>query len=114
MVSFLIIYSPGELLASAGDGGTLILWKQSDHPIQQSRLFGQEDDEVEGGSEHWNPVAMIRVSDGEDVYDLAWSPDDRHILIGLTDNTAQVWELATRNILKDDHFDACRKVYTDT
>jgi chromatin assembly factor 1 subunit B len=85
----------GTLLASVGDGGTLIIWRQSEHPIAHSKMFGEEEDE---GSEYWATVAMIRVSDGEDIYDLAWSPDDRYVLIGLTDNTAQIWELSTRTI----------------
>lgn len=29
----------------------------------------------------------------EDIYDLCWSPDDDHLLLGLTDNTAQVWDV---------------------
>ncbi|PJF19314.1 hypothetical protein PSACC_00759 [Paramicrosporidium saccamoebae] len=83
--------SSGTLLASAGDGGTLIIWRQSEHPIAHSKMFGEEDE----SSEYWAAVAIIRVSDREDIYDLAWSPDDRYVLIGLTDNTAQIWELST-------------------
>lgn len=40
-----------------------------------------------------------RASDGEDIYDLVWSPDDCFLLIGLTDNTAQIWDL---NLSRED------------
>ena len=42
--------------------------------------------------------------DGEDVYDLAWSPDGKFLILGLTDNTAQIW---------DTHLAKCVKVLKD-
>lgn len=46
--------------------------------------------------------------DGEDVYDLAWSPDGKYLILGLTDNTAQIWDTQSAKcvkILKDhQHF----------
>jgi WD40 repeat protein len=38
--------------------------------------------------------------DGEDVYDLAWSPDGSQLIIGLTDNTAQVWDTQQAKCVK--------------
>ncbi len=36
----------------------------------------------------------------EDIYDFAWSPDGEHIVLGLTDNTCQVWHVATRKCVR--------------
>ncbi len=33
----------------------------------------------------------------EDCYDVAWSPDDRFIVVALTDNSAQIWDLSSRS-----------------
>lgn len=38
--------------------------------------------------------------DGEDVYDLAWSPDGKYLILGLTDNTAQIWDTQLAKCVK--------------
>ena len=38
--------------------------------------------------------------DGEDVYDLAWSPDGKCLILGLTDNTAQIWDTQQAKCVK--------------
>lgn len=38
--------------------------------------------------------------DGEDVYDLAWNPDSKSIILGLTDNTAQIWDTQQAKCIK--------------
>jgi len=99
-------FSPnGQLLASAGDGGMVILWKQSASKSSRSALFGaaSDDDDDEGFngstadavSEHWNAVQHLRASDMEDVYDLAWSPDSRFVAIGLSDHSVQIWDVTS-------------------
>lgn len=82
-------------------GGAMIIWKRSNSPIAHSRaIFGGDDEEEadEGldSGEYWSPLYTLRASDVEDCYDVAWSPDDRHIVVALTDNSAQIWDLSTR------------------
>lgn len=51
-------------------------------------------------------VHTFRASDVEDIYDICWSPDDDHILVGLTDNTSQVWDVISGKcvrVLRDHH-----------
>lgn len=42
-----------------------------------------------------------RASDVEDIYDLCWSPDSKYILLGLTDNTAKIWDLTNSKMGMD-------------
>lgn len=102
----------GDFLASAGDGGILIIWRQSEHPIAHSRLLGEEEDE---GSEYWAPQITLRVAEGEDIYDLSWSPDDQFLLVGLTDNTARIWEISSRKTenLGCNRVEKCVKILRD-
>lgn len=80
----------------------MILWKQStSKDVGRSTLFGaaETDDEEDGKenergtpAEHWTPAQHFRASDLEDIYDLAWSPDSRYVLFGLTDHSIQIWD----------------------
>lgn len=80
--------SPGELLASAGDDGNVILWVPSEthHPA-----FGSDglDDK-----ETWRTKHMCR-SLGTEIYDLAWSPDASFFIIGSMDNVARIYNAGT-------------------
>jgi chromatin assembly factor 1 subunit B len=79
---------PGELLASAGDDGNVILWVRSEthHPA-----FGSDglDDK-----ETWRTKHMCR-SLGTEIYDLAWSPDATFFIIGSMDNVARIYNAGT-------------------
>lgn len=82
-------------------GGLVILWKQSDGPIQFNKALGDDSDSEDADrKEYWSAASQFRAMDGEDVYDLAWSPCSRYIAFGLTDNTTQVWEVATSRMIR--------------
>jgi len=119
-------FSPnGEYLASGGDGkegehvlrhdyvgGLVMLWREMvAGSVPPPKVFGEESEGEEGEGEEddnddeekkefWSAVNIFRVTDGEDIYDLAWSADSRHLLIALTDNSAQVWDVAERRCVK--------------
>lgn len=85
----------------------VIVWKEQPRTIAHNNtIFGggeQEEDEDrnDDGNENpsvWTPIAHLRASDTQDIYDLAWSPDSGYIVVGLTDNTAQVWDVAGKMI----------------
>ena len=84
----LTISFPGELLASAGDDGNVILWvpSESHHPT-----FGNEGLE---DKETWRAKHMCR-SLGNEIMDLAWSPDAAYFIIGSMDNIARIYNAAT-------------------
>ncbi|KAJ2355802.1 Chromatin assembly factor 1 subunit, partial [Coemansia sp. RSA 2618] len=71
-------FSPGSSrLASAGDDGVIIIWRQVDEA--QSRVVcDQLDENASADKEVWRPAAMLRGSLA-DICDLAWSPDGAYL-----------------------------------
>lgn len=80
----------GELLASAGDDGTIILWVPSDNPSLHATYgeVGMEDKET------WRVKTMCRSSSSE-IYDLAWSPDGMFFITGSMDNITRIYNTST-------------------
>lgn len=78
----------GELLASAGDDGNVILWVPSETP---QTAFGSDAPE---DKESWRAKHMCR-SSGAEIYDLAWSPDGVYFIIGSMDNIARIYNAQT-------------------
>jgi chromatin assembly factor 1 subunit B len=83
----------GEMLASAGDDGNVILWVPSEPPIT---TLG--DEHVED-KETWRVKHMCRSSTGAEIYDLAWSPDGVFFITGGVDNTARIFNAQTGMLL---------------
>lgn len=79
----------GEMLATAGDDGTLILWTLSDHIVKE---FGAEDDDEV--KESWVVKHIFRSSASE-IYDLSWSPDSKFIATGSMDNITRIYNVST-------------------
>lgn len=98
----------GNMIASCSDDGTIMIWiktlDRSDslplHSSSTSTPFSNIEEEIEDNLEFWNCLYTWRISDNQDLYDLCWSPDGRYILAGLTDNTAQIWELESGKKIK--------------
>ena len=80
----------GEVLASAGDDGNVLLWVPSDLPNKTPALgdTGLEDKEM------WRVKNMCR-SFGTEIYDLAWSPDGVFFITGSMDNIARIYNSQT-------------------
>ncbi|KAL9127604.1 MAG: hypothetical protein Q9217_003562 [Psora testacea] len=93
----------GEMLASAGDDGNILLWIPSE-TYSQAPAFGQ--DALED-RETWRIKHMCR-SSGSEVYDLAWSPDGVFFITGSMDNIARVYNAQTgqmvRQIAEHNHY----------
>ncbi|KAK2073864.1 hypothetical protein P8C59_008109 [Phyllachora maydis] len=84
----------GEVLASAGDDGNVILWVPSDnHLPSQFGSDGLEDKET------WRTKHMCR-SSGAEIYDLAWSPDATYFIIGSMDNIAKIYNAGTGTLIR--------------
>ncbi|KAI1334326.1 WD40 repeat-like protein [Xylariaceae sp. FL0016] len=84
----------GEIIASAGDDGNVILWVPSEthHPA----TFGSEGLE---DRETWRTKHMFRPT-GSEIYDLAWSPDATYFIIGSMDNVARIYNASTGMIIR--------------
>ncbi|THV05396.1 WD40 repeat-like protein [Dendrothele bispora CBS 962.96] len=94
-------WSPnGELLASAGDDGMLIIWAQSSTP--QASTYGSDlsPEEISNEKEFWKVRIMVRCT-AMQVYDLAWSPTGEYIIAGSTDNAARVFQAADGKCLHE-------------
>ncbi|KAJ7143663.1 WD40 repeat-like protein [Mycena filopes] len=84
-------FSPnGELIASAGDDGMVIIWAPSSSP--QTSTYGSDlsPADLQHEKEYWKPRTTFRCTTMQ-VYDLAWSPSGEFLLAGSTDNTARVF-----------------------
>ncbi|KZT26109.1 WD40 repeat-like protein [Neolentinus lepideus HHB14362 ss-1] len=84
-------WSPnGELIASAGDDGMIIIWapSTSPHGITYGSDLTAEDLQYE--KEFWKPRTTFRCTTMQ-VYDLAWSPTGEYIIAGSTDNAARIF-----------------------
>lgn len=95
-------FSPkGDLLATAGDDGTILIWYLSDHIVKE---FGHEDPDAK---ESWILKHACRSSTSE-IYDLAWSPDSKKVLTGSMDNITRIYDVVTgqqiKQILEHNHY----------
>jgi chromatin assembly factor 1 subunit B len=82
----------GEMLASAGDDGNVLLWVPSDLQTQSGLGEDRSDDR-----ETWRVKHMCR-SSGAEIYDLAWSPDGVFLITGSMDNIARIYNAQTGSI----------------
>lgn len=80
---------PGEMLASAGDDGNVLLWVPSE--LQTTSTFGEDRSD---DKETWRVKHMCR-SSGAEIYDLAWSPDGVFFITGSMDNIARIYNAQT-------------------
>ena len=78
----------GEMLASAGDDGTLMIWKLADRIIKDF----EDEDEDDEAKESWQVLTQLRSSTSE-INDISWSPDSRYLVSGSMDNTLRVYKL---------------------
>ncbi|KIW17584.1 hypothetical protein PV08_04779 [Exophiala spinifera] len=92
----------GEMLASAGDDGNVLLWVPSESAITTLSEEHADDKET------WRIKHMCRTSSGAEIYDLAWSPDGQYFITGGVDNTARIFNAHTgamiRQIAEHNHF----------
>lgn len=80
----------GEMLASAGDDGNILLWVPSE-THNHGQAFGEDSLE---DKETWRVKHMCR-SSGSEIYDLAWSPDGVFFITGSMDNIARIYNAQT-------------------
>ncbi|KAI9513386.1 WD40 repeat-like protein [Russula earlei] len=94
-------FSPnGELIASAGDDGMIIIWTQSNSP-SQTAPYGSDlgADDLQFEKEYWKPRTTFRCTTMQ-VYDLAWSPTGEYIISGSTDNVARIFLVSEGNHIR--------------
>jgi len=73
-------FSPsGQLLASGGDGGEILIWRQAE---------SVEDQPI------WKVLRTL-VMHQRDVLDLAWSPDSASLMSGSVDNQCIIWKVSS-------------------
>lgn len=76
-------------------GGLIILWK-----LKEGERVGVVDEpdfdaEATEDKEYWQQVQIIRLQDREDVFDLAWSPCGKFLLVGTSENAAIIFDSST-------------------
>ena len=80
----------GDILATAGDDGNVLLWVPSEHQAQRGGFGNDNPDD----KETWIVKRMIRAG-GNETYDLAWSPSGDHFIVGSMDNVARIIDAQT-------------------
>jgi chromatin assembly factor 1 subunit B len=85
--SLRMLTATGEMLATAGDDGNVLLWVPSEDPAHASTFGEDAQEEVES----WRVKTMCRSSSGSEIYDLAWSPDGAFFITGSMDNVARIY-----------------------
>ena len=103
-------FSPtGQCLASAGDGGQVLLWQQqpaetaaaaaaapraagAGGPAAPPRGSLLSEDEVDAT---WRRVAALR-GHSDDIMDASWAPDGTALVTGAIDHEAIVWDVTDR------------------
>lgn len=96
MVPFFIhsgLTETGDVLASAGDDGNVILWTQAE-PASHAAAFGEDKSD---DLETWRVKKMCGAMMAE-IYDLAWSPDGSFFITGSMDNIARIYSASTGKI----------------
>lgn len=90
----------GNLIASAGDDGMLIIWSLSSNIVQE---FGVQDDDMK---ESW--VVHQCYNTNLEIYDICWSPDSNFVATGSMDNTIKIYNILTgqkvTEILNHSHY----------
>jgi WD40 repeat protein len=94
---FHVLTITGEMLATAGDDGNVLLWVPSENPAHNS-TFGEDAQE---DVETWRVKTMCRSSSGSEIYDLAWSPDGMFFITGSMDNVARIYSATNGNLLQN-------------
>ncbi|KAF8490195.1 WD40-repeat-containing domain protein [Gautieria morchelliformis] len=87
----------GELIASAGDDGMIIIWVQTDRPV--AAAYGSEG-VADEDPEHWKVRISFRCTTNE-IYDLAWSPTGEYVIAGSTDNAARIFSVADGTCVRE-------------
>ncbi|KAG8631781.1 hypothetical protein KVT40_000921 [Elsinoe batatas] len=77
----------GEMLATAGDDGNVLLWIPADHSTTNNLSEDASD-----MKETWRVKTMCRSPTGAEIYDLAWSPDGTFFITGSMDNVARIYD----------------------
>ena len=71
----------GKYICTSSDGGVLVLWEED----KESR---------------WVDKKIVYVPNMADIYDLCWSPDSKYVLVGLVNNTVQIWDIFKREMVE--------------
>ncbi|KAL3315067.1 Coiled-coil domain-containing protein 6 [Cichlidogyrus casuarinus] len=91
-------WSPsGRYLASGSDDSLVIIWAQKNDASASDLFFvdNKDDDDAEEAKmvkETWFPLRTLR-RHLEDVYDVAWSPDDKGLISGSVDHSTILWQV---------------------
>ncbi|KAI9353669.1 WD40-repeat-containing domain protein [Obelidium mucronatum] len=86
-----IRWSPkGDILASGGDDGTLILWQQCEKRSSEAGSLDATEDA--DNKEHWKIFQILRGCSA-DIYDIVWSPQAEYVMAGCVDNSTRIWDI---------------------
>ncbi|CAI5760069.1 unnamed protein product [Candida verbasci] len=81
-----------NIIASAGDDGTILLWIKSDTIIKDLESSDQQFEDLES----WKVVTSLRSSTSE-IMDICWSNNGEYLISGSMDNILRVYKIEEKN-----------------
>ncbi|CDO94688.1 unnamed protein product [Kluyveromyces dobzhanskii CBS 2104] len=88
----------GDILATAGDDGLLLLWKRNETMVKD---FGVDEDEFQDYKESWAVWKRLRSGSASnaEIYDISWNPQGTCIAIASLDNSVRVFDVAQGKVV---------------
>ncbi|QGN14263.1 chromatin assembly factor 1 subunit p60 [Kluyveromyces marxianus] len=82
----------GDILATGGDDGLLLLWKQNETVVRE---FGMDEEEFADLKESWTVWKRLRSGSGlnAEIYDISWNASGTCVAVASLDHTVRVFDV---------------------
>ncbi|KAL6942600.1 hypothetical protein ACO0QE_003783 [Hanseniaspora vineae] len=96
-----------NVLACAGDDGTIMLWKKetsedTKNGMKHSSMAMMTHDEFDDSSENkenWYIWKKLRSTNTSEIYDISWSPDNDYLVAGCLDYSVKIFHVQSERCL---------------
>ena len=96
-----------NVLACAGDDGTIMLWKKETsedikNGVKHSSIAMMAHDEFDDSSdnkENWYIWKKLRSTNTSEIYDISWSPDNEYLVAGCLDYSVKIFHVQSERCL---------------
>lgn len=88
----------GDILATGGDDGLLLLWKQNETVVRE---FGMDEEEFADLKESWTVWKRLRSGSGlnAEIYDISWNASGTCVAVASLDHTVRVFDVEKGSVV---------------